>query len=138
MAGRDDGADHPADEPGFKVREAGPLLGAQLGDLRREPRVEVRNLGEAGSELIGGDVVALFEAVVDRLGDDLGLIAVDAAGVLLGDGERVEHAGSLTMRPPRAQQPLASCRFRSTSRRSRSSLIDDYRAPAPETLARCS
>ena len=72
--GGDDGADHPADEPGFEIRdpgpllgaqlgEAGPLLGAQFGDLRREPRVEVRNLGpqlgEAGPELVGGDVVAL-------------------------------------------------------------------------------
>ena len=42
--------------------------------------VEVRDrdphLGEAGPELVGGDVAAVLEAVVDRLGDDLGLVAV--------------------------------------------------------------
>ena len=44
-------------------------------------------------------LVALLLAVADGLGDDFGLVAVDAAGSeLLGDGERVEHAGSLTTR----------------------------------------
>ena len=44
-------------------------------------------------------MVALLEAVVDRRGDDLGLVAVDAAGgELLRDGERVEHRGSLPRR----------------------------------------
>ena len=43
------------------------------------------HLGEARLELVGGDVVAVLEAVVDRLGDDFGLVAVDAAGCeLLG------------------------------------------------------
>ena len=43
-------------------------------------------------------MVALFDAVADRFGDDFGLIAGDAAGgELLGDGERVEHAGSLPL-----------------------------------------
>ena len=73
--GRDDRADHPADEPGFEILDLGP------------------DLGEAGLELVGGDVVAVFEAVADGLGDDLGLVAVDAAsGQLPGDRERVEHS----------------------------------------------
>ena len=60
------------------------------------------HFGETGPELIGGDVVALFEAVMDGLGDDLGLVAVDAAGSeLLGDGERVEHAWQPTTRRAR-------------------------------------
>ena len=33
------------------------------------------HLGEAGPELVGSDVVAVLEAVVDRLGDDLGPVA---------------------------------------------------------------
>ena len=41
--GGDDGADHPADEPGFEVRNLRP------------------DLGEAGPELVGGDVVAVLE-----------------------------------------------------------------------------
>ena len=104
-----------AGRPGFKVRDPGPQLGAQLGDLCREPRIEVRNLGphlgEAGPELIGGNVVALFEAaVMDRLGDDFELVALDAAGgELLGDGERVEHTGgSLPCARHGAKQPLPS------------------------------
>ena len=104
-----------AGRPGFKVRDPGPQLGAQLGDLCREPRIEVRNLGphlgEAGPELIGGNVVALFEAaVMDQLGDDFELVAVDAAGgELLGDGERVEHTGgSLPCARHGAKQPLPS------------------------------
>ena len=73
----------------------------------RKARVEVRNLrphlGEAGPELVGGDVVALLEAIVNRLGDDLGLVALDAAGgELLGDGERVEHRGQPTSRRSRS------------------------------------
>ena len=78
--GRDDGADHPTDESGFK--------GLRSRSARRRPpsRAEYRDqlsrvshLGEAGLELVGGDAVAVLEAVVDRLGDDFGLVAVDAA-----------------------------------------------------------
>ena len=68
------------------------------GDVGRQAGVEVRDLGphlgEAGPELVGRNVVAVVEAVVDRLGDDLGLVAGNAAGgELLGNGERVEHRG---------------------------------------------
>ena len=49
-------------------------------------------------------MVALLKAVVDRLRDDLGLVAVDAAGgELLGDGERVEHARQPATRPTQAK-----------------------------------
>ena len=72
----DDGPDHPADESGLEVLD----FGADTGDFGRQPRVEVRDfgpdLGEAGLELVRGDVVAVFEVVVDGLGDDLSLIAV--------------------------------------------------------------
>ena len=96
--GREHGANHPADEPGLEVRNLGahggdvrPLLGAQVGDLGREPRVEIRDfrphlgdltgdLGdltrqvsslpghlsaqcrEAGLELVGCDLVAVASA----------------------------------------------------------------------------
>ena len=77
----------------------------------REPRVEVRNLGphlgEISPELVGGDVVALLKAVVDRLRDDLGLVAVDAAGgELLGDGERVEHCPAACHAAGTGETPL--------------------------------
>ena len=66
--GGNDGSDHPTDEPGFEIR-----------DLRRKTFFEVRDLGshlrEAGRELVRGDVVALFDTVADRLGDDFGLVA---------------------------------------------------------------
>ena len=43
---------------------------------------------------------------MDRLGDGLGLVAVDAAGgELMGDGERVETLGQPAKRPPRAKPP---------------------------------
>ena len=46
------------------------------GDVGGQTGVEVGNLGaplgEAGPGLVGGDVVAVLEAVVDRFGDDLG------------------------------------------------------------------
>ena len=58
-------------------------------------RLQRSDLSKAGPELVGRDVLALFEAVVDRLGDDFGLLAGDApGGELLGDGEGVEHARS--------------------------------------------
>ena len=42
-------------------------------------------------------MAAVLEVVVDRLGDDLGLVAGDAAAnELLSNGERVEHQGSLS------------------------------------------
>lgn len=54
-------------------------------------------------------LVALLEAVVDSLGDDLGLVALDAAsGELLGDGERVEHAEQPTTRPGAGENARAS------------------------------
>ena len=52
-------------------------------------------------------MVALFEAVMDGLGDDLGLVAVDAvSGELLGDGERIEHAWQPTTRPGAAKRSI--------------------------------
>ena len=79
-------------------------------------------------------MVAVLEAVVDRLGDDFGLVAVDAAGCeLLGASVSNIRGAALPCTRHGAKQPLPSGRFRSTSRRSRSSLIDDSRAPAPET-----
>ena len=60
-------------------------------------------LARAGPELVGGDVVAL-QAVVERLRDDLGVVAGNAAGgELRGDGERVEHRGQPTTRPAEAK-----------------------------------
>ena len=57
--------------------------------------LETRLIGETGLELVGSGVIAVLEAVVERLGDDLRLVAVDAAsGELLRDGERVEPQGS--------------------------------------------
>ena len=51
-------------------------------------------------------MVTVLEAVVDRRRDDLGLVAVDAAGgELLGDRERVEHAGSLPRGRHRRNRP---------------------------------
>ena len=52
--GGDDGADHPADEPGFEVRNLRP------------------DLGEAGPELVGGDVVAVLESRRTSVGSRLG------------------------------------------------------------------
>ena len=58
--------------------------------------ISVRTSARPALNWFGGDVVALLEAVVDRLGDDFGLVAGDAAsGELLGDGEGVEHAVSV-------------------------------------------
>ncbi len=99
----------------------------------RQPRVEARNLGphlgEASLELVGGDVIAVLEAVVDRLGDDLGLIAGDAAsGELLGDGERVEHQGSL----PRAAGAGGTGPAAPVGSK------DDFEAKAREALSRFS
>ena len=37
--------------------------------------ISARTSARAGPELVGRDVVALLETVVDRLGDDLGLVA---------------------------------------------------------------
>ena len=62
-------------------------LDSRFAILPRKTLVEVRDLSshrrEAGLKLIQGDVVALFDTVLERLGDDFGLVA--------GDGERVEH-----------------------------------------------
>ena len=74
--------------------------GGRAKDLRRKSRIEASDLGphlgEAGLELVGGDVVTLFNALADGVGDDLGLVASNATGgELLSDGERVEHASSL-------------------------------------------
>ena len=72
---------HDAFQPAGK---AGDESSAQIGDLRREPRVEGSDLGphlgEAGLELVGRDVVALLGELPHGVGDDLGLVAVDAAG----------------------------------------------------------
>ena len=75
------GLDHPADESGFEINDLGPnlsnlgadasdfgpLFGPQVGDLSRESRVEVGNLradlgdlGLAGLELVGRNVIALL------------------------------------------------------------------------------
>ena len=52
-------------------------------------------------------MVALLKAVVDRLRDDLGLVAVDAAGgELLGDGERVEHCPAACHAAGTGETPL--------------------------------
>ena len=54
-------------------------------------------------------MLALFKAVMDRLGDDFGLLAGDAtAGELLGDGEGVEHAQSAYHAPARADAVAAN------------------------------
>ena len=51
-------------------------------------------------------MVALFEAIMDRLGDDFGLIAVDdGGGELLRDGERVEHASHAYRAPGNVTAP---------------------------------
>ena len=92
---------HDAFQPAGK---AGDESSAQIGDLRREPRVEGSDLGphlgEVGLELVGRDAVALLGELPHGVGDDLGLVAVDAAGgQLLGDGERVEHGVNPLRRP---------------------------------------
>ncbi|MCY4662666.1 MAG: hypothetical protein OXF93_23105 [Acidobacteria bacterium] len=78
--GREHRAAHPADEARFEVRN----LGTDAGDLRREPRVEGSDLrphlgdlrsdlGEAGLELIGRDVIALLGGHTDGVRDGVGL-----------------------------------------------------------------
>ena len=53
-------------------------------------------------------MVAVLEAVVERLGDDLGLVAVDTrGGELLRDVERIEHAGRLPRSRGRGAQSPA-------------------------------
>ena len=48
--------------------------------------------GDAGVELLGGDVVAVFGGLADGVGHHIGLFAVDAGlGEPAGDRERVEH-----------------------------------------------
>ena len=68
-------------------------LPRQAGFHGGDPRVERRDfgphLGKSGLELVGGDVVALLDALADGLSDDFGLVAVDAA------------AGELVRRLPR-------------------------------------
>ena len=81
------------------VSDLRSLLRAQLRNLRRQARVEVRNLGEhlskASPELVEVTWSPLFKAVVDRLGCDFGLLTGNApGGELPGDGECVEHTRS--------------------------------------------
>ena len=96
-------ANHPADEPGFEVRNLGPhagnvrpLLGAQIGGLHRQPRVEAGNfcphLGEAGRKLIGRDVVAVLGGQTDRVRDGVRLGRRElGVGQRAGDSVRVKH-----------------------------------------------
>ncbi len=76
----------PDDAPSEDVDLAGDL-GAQFGD--------------AGLELLGGDVFAVFGGLADGVGHHVGLLAVDAGlGEAAGDRERVEH-GFRVPRPAR-------------------------------------
>lgn len=78
------------------------------------------HLGETGPELVGGDVVAVLEAVVDRLGDDLGLVAVDAKAASCWATASVSSIETACLS---FNQTLASHRPRNSSQpRSRSSL----------------
>ena len=83
---RKHGPDHPADEPCFKARDFGPhlrdlgtdasdsglLLGAQFGDLCREPRIQVRDLRP---DL--GNLSSQFGAQFGDLGPDLGVTGLE-------------------------------------------------------------
>ena len=91
-------------------------------------------------------MVALLEAVVDRRGDDLGLVAVDAAGgELLRDGERVEHRGRLPRRHDGQLQRVSALSARRAwlkvssegHRHGDVAIITTPGGKPPKTLARC-
>ena len=71
--------------------------------------ISLPQLGESGLELVGRDVIALFDRLTDGAGDHFGLRPRHAAvGELSGNSKRIEHTGSVaqtsvTREPPQAQ-----------------------------------
>ena len=64
---------------GLNKGEAHHAVKQRLGNERKQgDKISVRTSARPALELVGGHVVALFEAVVDDLGDDFGLVARDA------------------------------------------------------------
>ena len=64
--------------------------------------------GEAGLELLGSDVFAVFGGLADGVSHHVGLLAVDAGlGQPAGDGERVEHGFRVPRRRRRNERARA-------------------------------
>ena len=87
--------------PGFRSKSYGLTAGTTRGGVLAQRRASQRSDSLCPRRLCQSSPLRIQDvrtalAGVDRLGDDFGLVAVDAAGgELLGAGERVEQAGSL-------------------------------------------